>query len=132
MDGPEYIKYKQDYYSQLHGWTGDQLAPEHILNPSELINYNAGITNDWQDIVFQNALSNRHTVSINGGTEYTQYTATVSNLSQEGVMKNTGLRRTNVSLNVVQDLNFIMDLEAYNNQKQSEISNRKSLFISVF
>ena len=105
MDGPEYIKYKQDYYSQLHGWTGDQLAPGHILNPSELINYNAGITNDWQDIVFQNALSNRHTVSINGGTEYTQYTATVSNLSQEGVMKNTGLRRTNVSLNVVQDLN---------------------------
>ena len=25
-----------------------------------------------------------------------------------------------------------MYLEAYNNQKQSEISNRKSLFISVF
>ena len=27
---------------------------------------------------------------------------------------------------------FILYLEAYNNQKQSEISNRKSLFISVF
>lgn len=27
---------------------------------------------------------------------------------------------------------FLLYLEAYNNQKQSEISNRKSLFISVF
>ena len=27
---------------------------------------------------------------------------------------------------------LLMYLEAYNNQKQSEISNRKSLFISVF
>ena len=27
---------------------------------------------------------------------------------------------------------FFLYLEAYNNQKQSEISNRKSLFISVF
>lgn len=29
-------------------------------------------------------------------------------------------------------LRFLLYLEAYNNQKQSEISNRKSLFISVF
>ena len=60
---------------------------------------------DWQDLVFRNALSNRHTVSINGGTESTQYAATVSNMKQEGVVVNTGMRRTNLSLSLVQNFN---------------------------
>lgn len=105
MDGPEYLRMKQDYNNQLLGWTGSQLDPSNILSPKEMANYEKGITTDWQDIVFRNALTNRHTVSISGGTEATQYTATVSNLKQEGVMKNTGIRRTNISLNIVQDLN---------------------------
>lgn len=104
MDGPEYFQMRQDYYRQKN-WEEDQLTPENILHPIELSNYEAGISTDWQDLVFRNALTNRHTVSITGGTESTQYSATVSNLKQEGVMKNTGLRRTNVALNVVQDLN---------------------------
>ena len=105
MDGPEYLQMRQDYYRQKMGWEGSQLDAENILHPIELPNYKAGISTDWQDLVFRNALTNRHTVSITGGTESTQYSATVSNLKQEGVMKNTGIRRTNVSLNVVQDLN---------------------------
>lgn len=105
MDGPEYLKMRQDYYAQNLGWSGEQLNPENILHPIEMPNYEAGRTIDWQDLVFRNALTNRHTVNITGGTESTQYSATVSNLKQEGVMVNTGLRRTNVSLNVVQDLN---------------------------
>lgn len=105
MDGPEYLRMKQDYNNQFFGWTGSQLDPSNILSPKEMANYEKGITTDWQDIVFRNALTNRHTVSISGGTEATQYTATVSNLKQEGVMKNTGIRRTNISLNIVQDLN---------------------------
>lgn len=104
MSGPEYYQMRKDYYREL-GWTEDQLTPENILHPIELPNYEAGRTIDWQDLVFRNALTNRHTVNITGGTESTQYSATVSNLKQEGVMVNTGLRRTNVSLNVVQDLN---------------------------
>ena len=68
-------------------------------------NYQKGLTTDWQDLVLRNAFTNRHTININGGTESVQYTATVSNLKQEGVMKNTGIRRTNVSLNVVQTFN---------------------------
>lgn len=104
MDGPEYLQMRQNYYREK-GWTEDQLTPENVLHPIELPNYKAGKTIDWQDLVFRNAITNRHTVSITGGTESTQYSATISNLKQEGVMKNTGLRRTNISLNIVQDLN---------------------------
>lgn len=105
MDGPEYLQMRQEYNREKLGWEGDQLAPENILHPIELEAYNAGISTDWQDLVFRNALTNRHTVSVTGGTEATQYSATISNLKQEGVMKNTGIRRTNLSLNVVQDFN---------------------------
>lgn len=105
MDGAEYLQFRKDYHSQNFGWEGSQLEPSNILRPSELLNYEAGRTTDWQDIVFRNALTNRHTINISGGTKSTQYMATVSNLKQEGVMVNTGLRRTNVSLNIVQDLN---------------------------
>ena len=105
MDGPEYLQMRQEYNREKLGWEGDQLAPENILHPIELEAYNAGISTDWQDLVFRNALTNRHTVSVTGGTEATQYSATISNLKQEGVMKNTGIRRTNLSLNVVQNFN---------------------------
>lgn len=105
MDGPEYLKMRQDYYAQDLGWSGEQLAPENILHPIEIPNYQKGLTTDWQDLVLRNAFTNRHTININGGTESVQYTATVSNLKQEGVMENTGIRRTNVSLNVVQTFN---------------------------
>lgn len=105
MDGPEYLKMRQDYYAQDLGWSGEQLNPENILHPIEVPNYESGRTIDWQDLVFRNALTNRHSVSINGGTESTQYTATISNLKQEGIMVNTGIRRTNLSLNIVQRFN---------------------------
>lgn len=104
MSGPEYFQMRKDYFKGL-GWNEDQLIPENILRPIEIPNYKAGRTMDWQDIIFRNALTNRHTINITGGTESTQYSATVSNLRQEGVMVNTGLRRTNVSLNIIQDLN---------------------------
>ncbi len=105
MSGEEYLQMRQDYYRQSLDWVGSQLDPANILHPIELPNYENGTTTDWQDIVLRNGFTNRHTVSITGGTETTQYSATVSNLKQQGVMENTGMRRTNVTVNVVQDLN---------------------------
>ena len=134
MSGPEYYQMREDYFRQL-GWAEEQLTPENILRPVEYPNYEAGRTTDWQDIVFRNALTNRHTVNITGGTESTQYSATISNLKQEGVMKNTGLRRTNISLNIVQDLNSwlkigvgtqFVDKDVDNNQPYMEAALKMS------
>lgn len=105
MKGEEYIKFRQDYKNQSLGWTGDQLDPMNILNPLEREMYEKGIETDWQDIVFRNALTYNNQVSISGGTEKTKYMASLSNLNQEGVMENTGLNRTNISINLTQDLN---------------------------
>ena len=105
MNGEEYIKYRQDIYRLKDGWSGDQLNPENWLSASELINYNQGITTDWQDLIFRNALTHEHQVGISGGTESTTYMAAVSYLGQEGVVENSKLTRYNINLNVTQVLN---------------------------
>ena len=105
MNGAEYVKYLQDYYSMKKGWTGDQLDPSKILGADEYANYQNGVENDWQDIMFRNALTTNHQVSISGGTESTTYMASVAHLKQDGVVKNTGMNRTNVALSVAQTFN---------------------------
>ena len=126
MDGPEYVRMMQEYYHQKEGWTGDQLDPMYILNPRERENYKNGHETDWQDIVLRNALTNRNTVNITGGTEYTKYSATISNLKQEGVMVNSGMRRTNLSMNIVQDLNSWLQIGVGTQFSDKDIDNNNA------
>lgn len=104
-NGTEYVQYIQDYNRMKYGYSGDQLDPMKLLNPSERDNYQAGSELDWQDIMFRTALTHSHQVSISGGTDFTTYMASISHLSEDGVVKNTGQQRTNVTLNLNQVLN---------------------------
>lgn len=105
MKGPEYVKYVQDYNHLKFGYTGDELDPMKLLNPSERQNYTNGTETDWQDVMFRDAFTHSHQLSISGGTEKTSYMAAVAYLNQEGVVENTGYDRFNISLNVDQELN---------------------------
>ena len=105
MKGAEYVKYTQDYNRMKYGYSGDQLDPLVLLNPSERANYQNGSELDWQDIMFRNALTTSHQISISGGTDATTYMASISHLKEDGVMENTGLKRTNIALNITQVLN---------------------------
>lgn len=104
-DGAEYIQYITDYNRMKYGYTGDQLDPMKILNPSERNNYQDGYETDWQDVIFRNALTTNHQISIQGGTESTTYMASISHLREDGVIENTGMKRTNISLNITQVFN---------------------------
>ncbi|SBW01688.1 TonB-dependent receptor plug [uncultured Dysgonomonas sp.] len=106
--GPnEFIRFKQDIGRLRYGLTGDRLDPiaGEILSVSERENYAAGITHNWQDYVFQTAFTMDHQIGISGGTETTKYMGSISYLDQEGVVYNSKLNRTNISLNVDQTFN---------------------------
>lgn len=105
MKGPEYVQYIQDLNRMKNGLSGDQLDPLNLLNPSERENYKAGREIDWQDIMFRTAFTHKHQLSISGGTDFTTYMASVSHLSNEGVVENASEQRTNVTLNLTQILN---------------------------
>ena len=50
MKGAEYVKYTQDYNRMKYGYSGDQLDPLVLLNPSERANYQNGSELDRQDV----------------------------------------------------------------------------------
>lgn len=104
MNGAQYLEFITQQKKELSNLTGDALLPENILHAIELENYQNGIETDWQDLIFRTALTNSHQISVSGGTENTTYMASISRLNQEGVVKDTGIKRTNIALNVTQKL----------------------------
>ncbi len=104
MKGPEYIQYLRDLNHMLYNTPYDQLTAETVLGSDEYANYQAGKEIDWQDILFRKALVTSHMVSISGGSKNTTYMGSIGRLRQDGVVENTGMKRTNVSLNVTQNL----------------------------
>ena len=106
--GPnEYIRLKQDFARLKNGYTGDRLDPiaGDIISQNEKEMYAQGITHDWQDYVFQNGFTMDHQLSISGGTETTKYMAAIAHHQMEGVVYNSNLTRTNISVNVDQTFN---------------------------
>lgn len=104
MNGTQYIQYLKDLQHQLYGTPYEQLNPETVLGSDEYENYKAGRETDWQDIIFRKALVTSHQISISGGTKNTTYMASIGRFRQDGVVENTGLKRTNISVNVTQNL----------------------------
>ena len=105
MNGAQYLQFITAQKQELEGLTGDALLPENILHVVELENYRNGVETDWQDLIFRTALTNSHQISISGGTDNTTYMASISRLNQEGVVEDTGIKRTNIALNVTQKFN---------------------------
>lgn len=104
-NGAEYVQYIQDYNRMKYGYSGDDLDPMLLLNPSERDNYQSGSEIDWQDIMFRTALTQSHQVSLSGGTESTKYMSSISHSADQGVVDYTGQQRTNLTLNITQDFN---------------------------
>ena len=46
---------------------------------------------DWQDLMYQTAVSQDHQLAVNGGNKMTQYNITAGYTDQEGIIMNTGL-----------------------------------------
>ena len=106
--GPnEYIRFKQDLHRLKNNYTGVMLDPVYggVISASEKINYLKGETRDWQDDVFRQVFTMDHQISISGGTEATQYMASVSYLDNPGVVYNSNYQRVNVFATITQTIN---------------------------
>ncbi len=65
--------------------------------PEELLPYlqgQPGLTNtDWQDEIFRNAVTQSHTLSVQGGTEKSRYFTSLNYFEQEGIVIGSKLER---------------------------------------
>ncbi len=81
---------------------------------------------DLQDKIFQNAIGTENVLSVSGGNVNTKYYASVSNLYNEGIIRNTNFMRNGFRLNLQQKLNKTMTLNfntAYTYSTSKEIPN---------
>lgn len=66
-----------------------------LANPSLL-----GEGTNWQDELFQTAIGHNHQLSVNGGTDKTQYSISLGYLNQEGVIITSDYERINGRINL--------------------------------
>jgi len=74
-----------------------------FVKANGLPDVNLGNANtDWQKAVTHTGVSNQHNLAFSGGTDATQYRASVSYLNDEGIIVNSGLERVSGRINVNQ------------------------------
>ncbi|WFE82733.1 TonB-dependent receptor [Parabacteroides chongii] len=68
--------------------------------------------NDWQDLVYQTALTHSHQVSVSGGTEQTKVYSSLNYMNQEGIIKGSNYNRFALRINGDQKLSKKLSLSA--------------------
>lgn len=101
-----------EYGGDALKWTDEDI--EHFRNGDDPWRYP---NTDWLDeVVSNNSLQNKHSLSIRGGTEKMRYFASLGTLFQDGIYKNSATNykqhnaRINLDANVGKYLDFKLDL----------------------
>jgi TonB-linked SusC/RagA family outer membrane protein len=86
QNGQQYYNYKLEAYraATVNG-TYDPASPT-FLTTDERANYNAGRTTDYQSLLLQNGHIQNHSLGVSGGTEATQYSASLGYYDETGIV----------------------------------------------
>jgi len=87
MDGNEY----RDFITNLYA--GDE-------NYAKAISALGTANTDWQDLIFRNAISHDHNITVSGATKQMPYRLSVGYTDQQGTLKTSEFKRTTASLNL--------------------------------
>ena len=104
----DYVKYQWEY-AQLRG---NESKFENLFgNYQDADLYNNAPTNDWQDQVFGRVGNTfNHNLTINGGSENTQFNFGYAHIYDKAIMINSGFRRDNLSLKLKHKINKKLSL----------------------
>ncbi|WP_460578180.1 SusC/RagA family TonB-linked outer membrane protein [Hymenobacter coalescens] len=91
QDGQEYYNFRRQAYL-ANGIANPDNTPG-FLNQSERENLAAGRTTDYQDLLFQNGHIQNHSLGVSGGTEQTQYSASLGYYDETGIVPVQRLQR---------------------------------------
>lgn len=84
--------------------------------------------NDWQDLLFRNALMQQYELSVAGGSERTQYTFSASYTDREGIILNTDYERfnfrTSINSQVTDRIKLGMSLMAYTSDGKGQANGK--------
>lgn len=77
---------------------------------------------DWQDVIFQTAPVQSHTLTFSGGENKTRYSLSGNYFDQEGIVKNSSAKRGDVRANIDHEVNSVVTLAANITLGRNEIN----------
>ena len=92
QDGQEYYDYRLEAFRNQNPNFNPATATTFLTN-DERANYAAGKTTDYQDLLFQKGHIQNHTVGLSGGTDQTQYSASLGFFDETGIVPVQRFRR---------------------------------------
>lgn len=94
MNGAEYAKFKTDAAAyNRSSWPGSNGTSSYLLTQAEKDALAAGVSTDWQDLIYRTGSNSNHVLSVTGGNETTQYGLSGGYFSEEGIIPNQNFER---------------------------------------
>ncbi|UOQ64277.1 SusC/RagA family TonB-linked outer membrane protein [Hymenobacter volaticus] len=90
QNGEEYYNFRSEAY-RAAGQNPNTAAG--FLTDDEKANYAAGKSFDYQDLLFKNGRIQNHALGVSGGTEQTQYSASLGYYDETGIVPVQGIKR---------------------------------------
>ena len=109
------------------------------IDISAFYDVNNPANTNWQDEVLRTGFSHNHNVSINGGNEKTNYSASVNLINREGVLKGSSMNRMSArsflqtkALNNRLDLSFSVNASVSDSDKGPSDSQGQSILDAMY
>jgi TonB-linked SusC/RagA family outer membrane protein len=97
------------YYNRLDNnmGRGDRFTQEELDEFAAM-----GEGTDWQDVVFQRAPVQNHSINVSGGNETTRFSITGGVFDQKGIIKNSDYKRYSLNTNIHHDVSSKFSVDA--------------------
>jgi TonB-linked SusC/RagA family outer membrane protein len=101
MNGPEYARFKDDAakYNRTNPGTSG-----YLLTQRERDALDAGISTDWQDLIYQHGYMTNHQIGLQGGVENTQYSLGLGYFNETGIIPNQNFQRATIRATIDQKI----------------------------
>jgi len=101
MNGPEYARFKEEAakYNRTNPGTSG-----YLLTQQERDALAAGISTDWQDLIYRAGFMSNHQLGMQGGNENTQYSLGLGYFNETGIIPNQAFQRYTIRATIDQKI----------------------------
>ena len=125
MDGNQFVAWQREA-ARAAGQSGtDDEIDRMYLDAVEYENYKAGNSVNWQDMLYQTGIQQKHQLSVSGGSERVQYSIAANVFTQEGVLPSRKFERytirPNIDIELTRNLKIGLSTLLSYNKKHSDM-----------
>lgn len=99
FNGPEYAQFKADATKYNRASPGTTAYP---LTQAEQAALAAGVSTDWQDLIYKSGFMTNHQLGMTGGVENTQYSLGLGYFNETGIIPGQNFTRVNIRATIDQ------------------------------